>query len=220
MTSFLRPASTSPFRVRLPGPRFAACARTCFLICAVAGVFATSAVAAAAEDNAPAVNESESQRLLEGDDIRIAFPGAPNLDTMQKIRGDGKISMPLVGEVRAAGLTPLELQKTLGELYASELVSNEVTVSIVASTFPVYVTGAVLQPGEVRCDRPTTVLEAIMKAGGYDEVRAKIEKVLVIRRGEKTREINLRAILRGQAEDDFFLKPSDKIIVPGKTWTL
>lgn len=190
---------------------------------AVAGLVLLGSTAAARASEAELADlpeaeipASETQKLLEGDDIRIAFPAVPSLDTVQKIRADGKISMSLVGEVQAAGLTPLELQKVLAELYKSELVSNEVTVTIVASTFPVYVSGAVLHPGEVRCDRPTTVLEAIMKAGGFDTQRAKLEKVIVIRRGEKNREVNIRAVLQGKAPDDFFLKPSDKIMVMDK----
>jgi polysaccharide biosynthesis/export protein len=177
---------------------------------------ATATLSGAEDPPAPVAAESDAQKLLEGDDIKISFPGAPNLDTVQKIRADGMISIPLLGETKAAGLTTQELQKALAALYAKELVSNEVIVAVVASTYPVYISGAVLNPGEVRCDRPTTVLEAIMKAGGFDPQRARIDKVLVIRRGEKSREINLKAVLQGKAEDDFFVKPSDKIMVPDK----
>jgi polysaccharide export outer membrane protein len=181
-----------------------------------AGLSASCAATPTAPPDSKPAEQSESQKLLEGDDIRIAFPGASNLDSVQRIRSDGKISMPLVGEVQAAGLTSLELQKILTELYATELIMNEVNVSIVASSFPVYVTGAVLSPGEVRCDRPITVFEVIMKAGGFDPMRAKLEKVTLIRRGEKNRELNMRLVMEGKAPNDVFVKPSDTIMVPDK----
>lgn len=160
--------------------------------------------------------EGEAQKLLEGDDIHVAFPAVPNLDTTQKIRTDGKITLPLVGEVKAAGLTPTELQAVLLQLYASQLVSNQVTVTIAASSYPIYVTGAVVKPGEVRCDRPTTVWEAVMKAGGFDPIKARLDKVVIIRRGEGKIPVNLQRVMDGKDKDSILLKPSDTIYVPDK----
>ena len=168
------------------------------------------------QTEASSATETETQRLLEGDDVRVAFPSVPNLDTTQKIRTDGKITLPLIGEVNAAGLTTSELQKILVDRYASELVSNQVTVSIAASSFPVYVTGAVMKPGEVRCDRPTTVWEAVMKAGGFDPLKARLDKVFIIRRGEGKIPVNLQRVMEGKDKDSILLKPSDTVQVPDK----
>ncbi len=55
--------------------------------------------------------------LREGDSVRISFPGAPNLNSVQLIRRDGRITLPLIGEFQAAGLTPPDIEKELLKLY-------------------------------------------------------------------------------------------------------
>src|SRR5262249_29795347 len=112
------------------------------------------AVAEAAHSKDTKPVNSESLVLREGDTIRILFPGAPNLNVVQPIRRDGKISLSLVGEVQAAGKTPKVLEKELVELYGPQLQDKEVTVSLESSVFPVYITGAVLRPGTILSDRP------------------------------------------------------------------
>jgi polysaccharide export outer membrane protein len=161
--------------------------------------------------------------LREGDVVRVTFPGSPNLDTQpQPIRRDGNISLPLIGEVKAAGLTPSELEKALAEKYAPQLVIKEVRVNVVSSRFEVYVTGAVLRPGKVTSDHPLTALEAIMEAGGPDYTKANLKTVTVIRHEDGRTQnytINLRNVLRGQSTEPFYLKPSDIVFVPERfTW--
>ena len=166
-----------------------------------------------------ATSKPASYILREGDTLRISFPGSPNLNTIQQIRTDGKINLPLVGEVQAAGLTPANLQKNLMDLYAPQLASKEVTVEIQSSSFPVYVTGAVLRPGKVVSDRPLTALEAIMEAGGPDYTKANLKNVSVIRQeGNQTKNylLNLKRVMDGKVSQPFYMKPSDIIFVPEK----
>src|SRR5262249_7552896 len=85
--------------------------------------------------------------LREGDSVRISFPGAPNLNTVQQIKRDGRIGLQLVGEVQAAGLTANQLEKELLKLYGPQLQTKEVSVAVENSSLVVYVTGAVLRPG-------------------------------------------------------------------------
>lgn len=168
---------------------------------------------------APATNNPEAYTLREGDILRISFPGSPNLNNQQQIRTDGKITLPLVGEVDAAGLTPDALQKKLMNLYAPQLSPNEVTVEVQSSSFPVYVTGAVLRAGKVLSDHPITALEAIMEAGGFDYTKANLKNVEVIRQeGNQTKiyRLNLKLIMDGKAGEPFYLKPGDIIYVPEK----
>lgn len=167
--------------------------------------------------SATAATNSEPMTLSEGDVLRISFPGSPTLNTSQPIRRDGKISMPLVGEVDAAGLTPVSLEKKLVDLYAPQLVTKEVTVEVVSSSFPVYVSGMVLRPGKILSDHPLTVLEAIMEAGGFDYSRANLKGVTVIRREGNNMQhyvVNLKSVLAGQASEPFYMKPGDIIFVP------
>jgi polysaccharide biosynthesis/export protein len=155
--------------------------------------------------------------LRAGDVLRVSFPGSPNLDTQpQPIRRDGYITLPLINDVKAAGMTPVELEKDLAKRYASQLVSKEVSVTVVSSPYAIYVTGAVLRPGKISSDHPISALEAIMEAGGFDYTKANLKGVRVIRHeGEKATNftLNLKDALKGKGEP-FYLKPSDIVYVP------
>jgi polysaccharide biosynthesis/export protein len=155
--------------------------------------------------------------LLEGDILKISFPGSPNLDTTTQIRRDGKINLQLVGEVQAAGMTPSGLENQLTNLYASQLVSKQVTVEVVSSTLTVYVTGAVLKPGKISSNHPMSALEAVMEAGGFDYTTADLKHVTVIRQegnGTKNYILDLKGVMDGKTGEPFYLKPADIIYVP------
>lgn len=162
--------------------------------------------------------------LKEGDTLLITFPGTPNLNTpAQQIRRDGNITLPLIGEVKAAGKTTAELEKELMDRYAPQLVSKEVTVTVQSSSFVVYVTGAVLRPGKVTADHPLTALEAVMEAGGPDYAKANMKAVTVTRMEDgqfHTYTLNLNNELNGAKETGpFYLKPADILKVPERfTW--
>ncbi|PYL04236.1 MAG: hypothetical protein DME32_02290 [Verrucomicrobia bacterium] len=104
--------------------------------------------------------------LASGDVVKLTFSAAPELNQAQKIRTDGKLSLPLVGEVDAGGKTVGQLQAELIQLYKSQLKTPEVTVSLEASVTTVTVSGAVNKPGRITFERPTTVLQAIMEGVG------------------------------------------------------
>src|SRR5450432_2091804 len=160
---------------------------------------------------------AETIVLREGDVLKISFPGSANLDTTQQIRRDGKISMPLVGEVVAAGMTPDQLKDSLIKLYAPQISSKEVTVALESSSFPIFVTGCVVHPGKMLSDHPMTALEAVMESGGFDYTQANLKNVKVIRRENGVSEsytLNLKQVLEGKEDKPFYLKPSDIVFVP------
>lgn len=160
----------------------------------------------------------EAAPLIEGDMLSISFPGATDLNTEQKVRRDGRITLPLVGEIVVAGLTPAQLEAKLLDLYNEQLVTKEVTVSVTASSYSFYVNGAVLSPGKKISDRPLTALEAIMEAGG-PTATANIRKVAITRQinGEYVNyELDLQDILDGKKKSVFYIKPSDILTVPEK----
>jgi polysaccharide export outer membrane protein len=164
-------------------------------------------------------NATDIITLRESDVLKISFPGSANLNTTQPIRRDGMISMPLVGEVKAVGKTPAELEKDLIDLYSTQLVSKQVTVEVQSSVFPVYVSGSVLRPGKIMSDHPITALEAVMEAGGFDYTKANLKKVQVTRReaeGTRVYVLNLKQVMEGQGGESFYLKPADIIYVPEK----
>ena len=163
-------------------------------------------------------NQTESLVLRAGDSIKVSFPGAPNLDTAQPIRRDGKIVMPLVGEVDAAGLTPGVLQEKLIKLYADQISSKEVVVTVESSSFPVFVTGSVIHPGKINTDHPMTALEAVMEAGGFDYNTANMSSVKISRMENgmmKSYKLDLKKALDGDKNTKpFYLKPNDILFVP------
>lgn len=161
--------------------------------------------------------------LREADTLKILFPGAEQLNTTEVIRRDGKITLPTVGEVPAAGKTPAQFQKDLAQLFSKQLVSSkDITVVVVSSSFPVYVNGAVMRPGKVIADHPLTVLEAIMESGGFDYRSAKMKAVKVIRTQDGNTHnytVNLDGVRTGKQVEIFYLQPFDIVYVPSKiTW--
>lgn len=168
---------------------------------------------------APASDEPGTYTIEDGDVLQISFPSTKNLDTKQQVRRDGKVSLAMVGEVKAAGLTPSELEKELARLYSPQLVSNQVTVTVVSSSYAVFVTGAVLKPGKIQADHRLTALEAIMDAGGFDTTKANMKAVKVIRQVNGETQyftLNLQLVLDGKPSQPFYLKHSDIVYVPEK----
>jgi polysaccharide export outer membrane protein len=160
--------------------------------------------------------------LREGDTIKVTFPGAPNLDTApQPIRRDGKITLGLVGEVSAVGLTPTELQTQILAKVGDQLVTKEVMVTVVASDFSVYVDGPVMKPGKITTDHPMTIMEAIMEAGGFQSATADMRHVTVMRHKGQSKSytyltLDLKSVLDGKQKDLFYLEPGDIVHVPQK----
>jgi polysaccharide export outer membrane protein len=204
-------------------PGHARCARLVWLTPLVVGAGLFLLAGCSSDSGAPsdiqaaqAAQAPDVQAIREGDVLKVEFPGAPNLDTTQTVRRDGRITLGVIGEIRVSGLTPPSLEKQLMDLYSKELVEKEVTVTVVSSTFSVYVTGAVLKPGEVTTDHPMTLLEALMKAGGLDNMKAdpKAVKIIRLENGvQKIYKVNVKDILDGRAKDPIYLKPSDSVIV-------
>lgn len=158
-------------------------------------------------------------RLNAGDVVQITFPGAPTLNTVERVRLDGNLLLPLVGEVPAAGKSPTELQGDLVKLYSGHLQTKEVLVVLASSSASIFVGGAVARPGRIPMERPMTVLDAIMEAGGFDPRRANVKNVSVIRQkdGKYTRQyVNLKPVLKGEDVRPFPLQPFDTVYVPEK----
>jgi polysaccharide export outer membrane protein len=165
----------------------------------------------------PVPPHSEALILREGDVLTITFPGAPNLNTTTTIRRDGKITLQMVGEITAAGVAPADLEKEIVKAYGDQLISKVVTLTVVSSTIPVFVTGAVLTPHKVVADHPITALEAIMEAGGFDYTKANMKDVRVIRYENGRSHVfilNLKEVLQGKQVEPFYVKPFDMIYVP------
>src|SRR5688572_17281031 len=160
--------------------RAASCSAAALLVVATffSGACASKPPSAGMPVNIP----TDVQTLSAGDVIRITFPGTPSMkEEQQQIRRDGRVNLTIIGEIKATDKTPAELEKELEKAYSSQLTSKEIKVTVVSSSFAVYVGGAVLKPGKVMPERALTALDAIMEAGGFDHTRANMKAVRVIR---------------------------------------
>ncbi len=158
--------------------------------------------------------------LASGDVVKLTFSAAPELNQAQKVRADGKLSLPLVGEVDAAGKTVGQLQSELIQLYKSQLKTPEVTVSLEGSVTTVTVSGAVGKPGRIAFERPTTVFQAIMEAGGpstYGTLRH-VRLVRTVNGVTKSQVFDLHRMLRGEETKPFYVRDGDIIYVPQTTF--
>lgn len=152
--------------------------------------------------------------LEPGDEIEVRFLYWPELDDTQEIRRDGKISLQLVENVQAAGLTPEELSDKLENLHRDKLKDPVIKVILrERGARQVMVGGEVSQPGAVDLAGKMTALEAIMAAGGYKRLSADIRKVVVFRQ-EGSKRLAREIDLMNPDAEPFFLKPNDVIYVP------
>ena len=191
----------------------------------ITAVFAAVALFSAAcstpkSSGVPATVPTDVQTLSAGDTIKISFPGTPSMkEDTQQIRRDGRVNLAIIGEVTAVDKTPAQLESELVKLYSSQLTSQEIKVTVVASAFAVYVGGAVLKPGKIMPERMLTALDAIMEAGGFDHTKANMKAVRVIRQegGQvKNYYLNMKALLEGAQTEPFYLKAHDVVFVPEK----
>jgi len=134
------------------------------------------------------------------------------------VRMDGKISLPLIDDVQAAGYTPLQLKEILTRRLEGFIDTPVVSVVVSdANSFKVYVSGEVRSPGVHRLRSETSLLQFIIMVGGFTEW-ANQKKILIIRREngkEKRMIVNYKKIVEGEAPDsNIVLKSGDTIIVP------
>jgi polysaccharide export outer membrane protein len=141
----------------------------------------------------------------------------PELSRKVPVRPDGKVSLPLVNDIQAAGLTPSELRTQLAARFAEFVPTPEVAVIVAeVQSLRVSVVGAVKTPGRFMLKSPATVLECIALAQGLTEFAAR-ERIVVLRQnGSTTTRIpfNYRKVADGSEQENFFVKPGDIIVVP------
>jgi polysaccharide export outer membrane protein len=135
------------------------------------------------------------------------------------VRPDGKISVPLIGEVEAAGLTPPKLADVITEKLKTYITKPQVNVMVmeVRSQF-VNIVGEVSKPGRYELTQPMTILDAISNAGGPTQF-AKLKKIYVLRAQAKgvqqTLFFDYKAVIKGRKlQENIYLKRGDTLVVP------
>ncbi len=163
--------------------------------------------------------EWRAYRIQVDDSLDIKFWGDSELDQSVSVRPDGMISLPYVDDVRAAGLTPVELDAELTRRYAVELKSPELTVIVTgAGGQQIYIGGEVGGTGTLHMTENMTLLQAVHEAGGF-LTTSRLKQVMLIRTmpsGERfARTIDMRPVLTGlDPSRDVPLQGNDVIFVP------
>lgn len=131
------------------------------------------------------------------------------------VRMDGKISLPLLDDIRAEGLTPLQLKEAIINKLKEKMENPTVSVTVMeANSFKVFVIGEVKNPGVVRLRSKTTFLQLVTMVGGFSEW-ADQKKILLIRQekgADKRLYLNYKKIVSGD-EADMELQRGDRIVV-------
>jgi protein involved in polysaccharide export with SLBB domain len=180
----------------------------------VAGGCATTPPATTSVAEAP----SKELLLQAGDVVAVKFVYWPELDEEQAVRPDGRLSLPLVGEVEAEGLTPGRLHADLLERYRDKLVDPEINVVVRSlDSRRVYVGGEVKTPGVLPLQGRMTALQAIVQAGGFVKESAKLSTVVVVRQQDGKQvgtSLDLSKPLEQLETEPFYLEPYDVVYVP------
>lgn len=154
-----------------------------------------------------------------GDILAIQVWKNETLSRMVPVRPDGKISMPLLHDIQASGLTAMQLRDKIAAALAEFLPNPEVAVSVNdVRSLRVSVLGEVQRPGVLELRGTTTILEAIAMAGGFRDF-ASPSKITVLRNDEhgKTERLRFnynRAVAASSDQENFTLKSGDVVIVP------
>jgi polysaccharide export outer membrane protein len=170
--------------------------------------------ATAATTNPPAT--SPDYKLVTGDKLRIEVYKDAQLSQSLQIRPDGKITLPLVGDIAAAGRTPTELRDSISGAL-KDYITNPVVTVIVVETVPqeISVMGEVNTPGPQPLKGQVSVLQALATAGGFKDF-AKTKDIRILRKtatGTQTIPFNYKDAIRGDGRT-VYLQPGDIVIVP------
>jgi polysaccharide biosynthesis/export protein len=158
-------------------------------------------------------------RLSPGDTIKVTFAEESDLDQTQEIRRDGKVSLPLIGEVTAAGKRVIDFQRELVRRYEGDLDNPEVLVILESGGGSVIVSGFANKPGKIEFDRPKTVYQVIMEAGGPSDYGSlsNIHLTRIINGEQHTETINLRPTVRGEPTLPKYVQDGDVIYI-SRSW--
>jgi len=192
-------------------------------LCRVVCVLAAGGALSAAQDTAHSTDQARPDPLVyrigPGDVLQIEVYKEPDASVQSiTVRPDGKISMPMAGEVPVVDLTPAELEKTLSAKLGELIRSARVTVMVrEVNSQKIYVIGEVRREGAIRVVGPMTVLQALAEAGGLTDY-AKRHRIYILRTGAGRQLVlpfDYNAVVRGQKVDqNVVLHANDTVIVP------
>jgi polysaccharide biosynthesis/export protein len=186
------------------------------------GVGADQADKKAAENHpagGQAAHSNDTYVIGANDVLAISVWKEPDISRSVPVRSDGKISLPLVGELQASGQTPRQLEQEIAKRLQSYISEPEVTVIVTDSkSQKVNILGMVVKPGAYLLTSSTTVLDAIAMAGGFKDF-AKQKSIYVLRQApdgtQKRIPFNYKEVIKGKnPEQNIRLQTGDTVVVP------
>jgi polysaccharide biosynthesis/export protein len=182
---------------------------------------ATKSAPPPAENKTPSagpVDPGADYKIGPQDMVRVDVWKEPDISRTIPVRPDGKISLPLLNDVQAAGLTSMQLARVIREGLTKYITSPQVTVTVTEiNSRRVYCTGEVLKPGALSLLPNMTALQAISSCGGFTQfARVKGIYVLRVEDGKQVQHpFNYKDVVKGKKpEDNILLQPGDVIVVP------
>lgn len=154
----------------------------------------------------------------EADVLHVTVWKEPDISQTVVVRTDGNISLPLVNDVRVAGLTPVQIQNLIAEKLKSFLNNPQVTVTVTdIRSKRAFITGEVIRPGGYSLNSETSVLQLIAQAGGFTPF-AKRDSIVVLRieDGKSLKlKFKYKQVVQGKnTEQNIALHPGDTVVVP------
>ncbi len=166
----------------------------------------------------PDFQNQEDYRIGAGDVLQISVWKNQELSVEVPVRADGRISVPLLDDVQAEGLTAIELKDVITDQLSEYITNPDVTVIVaVINSKRVYVIGEVPRPGPIPMVQPLRVLEVISIAGGFNTFADKNNIRILRNSGNEVIEyrFDYEAFLRGgNPEANMYLMPGDTVVVP------
>ena len=159
----------------------------------------------------------EEYRIGPEDVLSISVWKNEPMSRVLPVRPDGMISLPLLDDVMAAGLTPTELRNLLAQKLTEYVPSPAVTVIVNdVKSFKVSVIGEVMRPARYELKSRTSVLDVLALAGGFNQFAARTRIVVLRQEGEKKIRIpfNYNRVTNGSDEENLYLRPNDIVLVP------
>ncbi len=173
-----------------------------------------------AHAQAAAAGPAPAYRVGAGDELNFRFLYTPELNTAAVVRGDGTVSLPMLGEIKVVGFTLAELSDLVQAALATRVRRPQVVINVQGNipSQRIFVGGEVARPGVQNLAGPLTALQAVMAAEGLKDT-AQAADITVLRQGpggqRMTIKLDLQAVMEGrEGAQDLALAPYDVVLVP------
>lgn len=161
----------------------------------------------------PGISRAGDYVIGDGDTLIVSVWGVKELSLPVKVRPDGKITVPAIGDVTAAGLTPVQLKELLTDKLKSIVKSPTVDIIVDGiNNSKVYVFGNGIKPGVMDLTKRTTLLQLLCQIG--DVKNADLKKAYILRHGKKVKEDFHKLFIKGDVSEDMLIETNDVIYMP------